>query len=66
MEDIAQKTVQMRRNRTKDGCRDEERKLKLTHQPFLSRYPVASELSAIFPACTLGTAPQAMAFQIAL
>lgn len=37
-----------------------------THQAFLSHHPVVSELSAILPACSMGTAPRAMAFQIAL
>lgn len=37
-----------------------------THQAFLSHHPVVSELSAILPACSMGRAPRAMAFQIAL
>ena len=37
-----------------------------THQAFLSHHPVVSELSAILPACSMGTAPRAMAFQIAI
>lgn len=37
-----------------------------THQAFLSHHAIVSELSAIRPACSVGTAPQAMAFQIAV
>lgn len=62
------KTAQNRWDRTKDGRqRDKEGELdRQTHQAFLSHHPVVSELSAILPACSMGTAPRAMAFQIAL